>query len=447
MRKYSESKRYFDEKKYTDSGEFSEPDECIESETERSSINRKSKKFSGRAAWRRLPAVLLVLGLLTGCGDSGMDDLVTLDTNFYTALDRDTFTCQVGDLQPEFEGTIELAGYQESIYRMETYQMEKLQSEYDASLGELKVSVGDYVREGDTLITFTSDTLTEQIKENENNKTKAALKIEHYRKLMAINPKLDYSTEISNLNNDIYIANLYISDANEAFDTFNIKATQDGVVTFIDETVKGGFIIVGKPMIKIVKDDGYYVLDKSDTVKNKKSSDTYERVNSEVEFHVGDTFTARNYLAEYTVEVIDDPTASDSTSEGGSGNDSDNNSDKNIDNNSDVTSGDTSDASSTDAQSQGKLVESDKVYFRLISNGAIKEKSLRLYADLPVQKGVLYVDRKAISEIDGQKYVYKQNEDGSFRAVKVTIGDTVGLNVVIKEGLEEGDVVALQESK
>ena len=221
----------------------------------------------------------------------------------------------------------------------------------------------------------------------------------------------------------------FLHAKSEAFDTFNLKATQDGVVTFIDETVKDGFIIVGKPMIKVVKDDGYYVLDKTDTGKNKKS-DSYEKVNSEVEFHVGDTFTAKNVLAEYTVEVIDDPTKSDSSTSDSSS----------------EAKGDTSEATSTDASAKGKLVESDKVYFRLVSNTSLNEKSLRLFAELPVQKGVRYVDRKAISEYEGQKYVYKQNEDGSFRAVKVTIGDTVGLNVVIKEGLEEGDVVALQES-
>ena len=58
-------------------------------------------------------------------------------------------------------------------------------------------------------------------------------------------------------------------------------------------------------------------------------------------------------------------------------------------------------------------------------------------------KNVCHVDRRALSYYNGEYYVFKEQEDGSFRAVKVKPGVSMGLDIVIEEGLEEGDVVSL----
>ncbi|MBM9576394.1 efflux RND transporter periplasmic adaptor subunit [Leptospira sp. 201903070] len=45
---------------------------------------------------------------------------------------------------------------------------------------------------------------------------------------------------------------------------------------------------------------------------------------------------------------------------------------------------------------------------------------------------------EAVHEIEGKSMVFIQNEDGSFEATEVLIGDTVGDEVIIKSGLREG---------
>ncbi|WP_000320563.1 efflux RND transporter periplasmic adaptor subunit, partial [Leptospira interrogans] len=45
---------------------------------------------------------------------------------------------------------------------------------------------------------------------------------------------------------------------------------------------------------------------------------------------------------------------------------------------------------------------------------------------------------EAVHEIEGKSFVFLQNEDGSFEATEVIVGDTVGDEVVIKAGIREG---------
>ena len=63
--------------------------------------------------------------------------------------------------------------------------------------------------------------------------------------------------------------------------------------------------------------------------------------------------------------------------------------------------------------------------------------------ELPEIKNVYYVDKRVLSEYEGEVFVYKEGEDGIFQSVKVTIGQVIGNNVIILNGLEEGDTVSI----
>ena len=133
---------------------------------------------------------------------------------------------------------------------------------------------------------------------------------------------------------------------------------------------------------------------------------------SDVRFHVGDRCKAKTFMSEYEVEVIEDPTKSGTETDA-------------------VASG-------TDAMSGGK------VYFKLTGDATLKENILTVVVEMPEIKDALYVDRKGVIFTDKEDYVYKE-VDGEFIATKVIVGDSVGQLVIIKEGLEEGDVVSLSE--
>ena len=95
--------------------------------------------------------------------------------------------------------------------------------------------------------------------------------------------------------------------------------------------------------------------------------------------------------------------------------------------------------------STGALVTTNKVYFKVVGDVGVKEKNVVVSSEQEKVLNVCYIERRAISEYNGEYFVYKEQEDGSFRATKVKPGASVGLYVVVEEGLSEGDVIALPD--
>lgn len=371
------------------------------------SIN--SKQLKSRCA--AICVALLSLSMLSGCGESDMESLCLPRDLSQAGVDRNTAEVEKGDLSPVYENIIELAGYEETSYKVEKEKADELENLYEAKLDKVHVSVGDRVKAGDTLISFKSESLSKELRQYENAKSEASLEKEHYEKLMQIDSSLDYRDEIAALEKDIELANTHIQDVNDAYDSINIIAEKDGVVKFINQSVQDGFLIVAAPMITVADDAGYYVMDFYGNGDEATSSDA-KMVTTDVEFHVGDVCPAKTFMSEYQVEVIEDPTKYGTETDA-------------------VATG-------TDAVSDGK------VYFKLVGDSAIKDNYLTVVVELPEIKGALYVDKKGVIFTDTQDYAYKQ-VDGEFIATKVTVGDNVGQYIIIKEGLEEGDVVSVSD--
>lgn len=363
------------------------------------------KSKLSKANKRMLLSGILVAALLglSGCGNSEMDPLGPPTEISYTRRERETTVVEKGNITPTFTADLSLSGYEEKNYSIDQGKMDEIEMLYKAKFGELMVEEGDKVNIGDTLLSFESEILDKRSKEWESTKTTASLKREHLQNLQALDEKNDYYDDILDLNNDITLANQYVSDVNDVYSTMNIIADKEGYVSFIDESVKDGFIVTSAPIIRVVSDDGYYVLDRS-TKQNRDKIKEFFDITSEMEFKPGDRFEARYNLNEYEVEVIEDPNAT---------------------------------ASSTDAAS------SDKVYFKLVNDVPLKDKSLKITKELPEIKDACYVDKRAVFIVDNETYVYKVMDDGFYKAVKVTTGELVGLNVVIREGLEEGETVVI----
>ncbi|SNU06698.1 hypothetical protein SAMN06297422_10747 [Lachnospiraceae bacterium] len=365
---------------------------------------------------------------MSGCGSTDMEALAPARDVPAFVSDKNTVLVEKGDLTPSFERTITLSGYEETIYRLEQNKLDKMEEDYEAVFDELKVDLGDHVSEGDTLISFKSETLDKKLKESQKTKEKALLDIEHFQNLMAINDSLDFSEDIASLENDIYLANVYIEDIYETYNSLNVVAEGDGVVSYVNDTIKDGFIKPGSPLIKVVSSDGYYEMqlneDEGPNMKKEIGGNATASDAMEISFHVGDRFNAKYALNVYELEVIPGPLGSDSESE--SDDESEDESEK-------------AKATETDA----KEITGNKIYLKLVDDSKISEKELLLYKELPEIKNVCYVDKRAISEYEGEYYVFKQTENELYRAVKVTVGDVVDMNAVILKGLEEGDTVSL----
>ena len=61
--------------------------------------------------------------------------------------------------------------------------------------------------------------------------------------------------------------------------------------------------------------------------------------------------------------------------------------------------------------------------------------------ELEKMEGVLSVPESTLEFIKEESYVYTKQEDGTYKQVKVTTGLSDGVNIEIKNGVKEGDVV------
>ena len=61
--------------------------------------------------------------------------------------------------------------------------------------------------------------------------------------------------------------------------------------------------------------------------------------------------------------------------------------------------------------------------------------------DLEKATDVLTVPESALEFVKNEPYVYKKEQDGTYKQTKVTTGLSDGVNIEIKEGLSEGDTV------
>ena len=61
--------------------------------------------------------------------------------------------------------------------------------------------------------------------------------------------------------------------------------------------------------------------------------------------------------------------------------------------------------------------------------------------ELEKASNVLSVPESALEFVKNESYVYKKAQDGTYSMTKVTTGLSDGVNIEVKEGLNEGDVV------
>ncbi|MBO4337129.1 MAG: hypothetical protein J5842_03560 [Lachnospiraceae bacterium] len=311
----------------------------------------------------------------------------------YNAAEWETATVQKGRVTTTLKHDIDLAGYEETEYRLRQDKLAEMEASYDMHLDEVKVSPGDHVKEGQVLISFSSKELDDKLEESRQNKELALLKLDHISRLSALDPDRDYTEQIRLLQNECRVADYYISDIQEIYASYNIIAETDGLVVDMDQALDDGFISAGKALLKVVNDAGYYEMsiDYEDKARNISAQD----------FIVGDRYAAQGLSSECEVEVIAPPAERES--------------------------------------------EADKVFFRVVGGeDEFFGNVLTVFGQPEVRDNVCHVDSKAIRKSEDGTYVFVRGDDGQFRAVKVETGDSYESDVMILKGLSGGEQVALQ---
>jgi len=168
--------------------------------------------------------MVLCVGLLSGCaGKTQTDDLV-ITIPEYEKITYTTEPVVHGDIAPVLDLRLKSEQFERKEYYPDHDEME---------VDQVFVHVGDVVQNGDTLVTFSSEDITEERRQYENRVEEDALLIDHYTKLDAINQTDEHQESIEQLKKDQEIAGLYIKDLDARLEAYTIKAEGSAVVTIL----------------------------------------------------------------------------------------------------------------------------------------------------------------------------------------------------------------------
>lgn len=323
--------------------------------------------------------ILAIAGMTVGCGGTS-GEVIEIQREKYEKIEYSTAEVQQGDLEPELTLTL-------STDQMETIYYGV--SSYDLQVDQVWVSVGDKVSKGDLLVSFDSEILQQTMESYQQQVESNQLLIEHYTKLMTIHPQADYSGDIASMKRDNEVAELYIQEAQEKLDKYQIVALKDGTITEMNQDLQNGVISSLQRLIRQVSGSGKY---------KATTTDDYE-------FLVGEVYSGTNGAITYELRL-----ESISESETGSG-----------------------------------QILRTLVFEPLSDMSALSdEESITMTIKKPIQKDVLYVDAAALHNGREGYYVYRLDEQGYRDAVAVTIGEQVGSYVILTGGISQGERVTVE---
>ena len=344
----------------------------------------------------RIKTIIFIAALLlAGCGQADEKELVPPAGIDFKMSEKETVTAVKGDKTFAFEHEINLAGYEEIRYKISKEKMNEMETVYDMKPDSINAVLGDHVKAGQVLISFSSKELDDQLRQSRQNKELSGLNLDHIRRLAEMNPDRDYTEQIKVLENENRVADLYIRDIQSVYSQFNVIAEKDGVISMMSSALSQGSVVANDELFKIVNGDGYYEMDLGSGGKTAG-------VSAE-DFVPGDRYTVRDDMskAEYEFEVIAPP--------------------------------------------EGREEEKSRVFFKPAEDtGEFLGETLKVIGDTITIKNICYVDRKTLIESEEGEFVFVKCEDGSYKAVKVVTGDVIGDDVIIKEGLSGGEIVLLQ---
>ena len=213
--------------------------------------------------------MVLCVGLLSGCaGKTQTDDLV-ITIPEYEKITYTTEPVVHGDIAPVLDLRLKSEQFERKEYYPDHDEME---------VDQVFVHVGDVVQNGDTLVTFSSEDITEERRQYENRVEEDALLIDHYTKLDAINQTDEHQESIEQLKKDQEIAGLYIKDLDARLEAYTIKAEGSGIVSSLSDMLDYGTVYAGDAVVTILYGSDNYTT--TDTDAGMKRQLTFTLVDS-----------------------------------------------------------------------------------------------------------------------------------------------------------------------
>lgn len=327
---------------------------------------------------KKLGVLLFGLALaLSGCGKKGQEKELVITVDDYERITYETAEAVYGDICPVLNLRLTADSFDRSNCFPALVGMEA---------DQIYVKEGDVVHAGDVMLTFKAGDLDKEKEAYQNQMDETALLIEHYENLAKLQNTDEYKDSIEELKQEQQIASMYVQELQAKIDSYSIKAEKDGVVVMVSELLTAGEVNPNNPVITLIY-----------------GSDDYKAVtNDDMDFKIGDTFTATYGVASYDMVL----TAVEETGK----------------------------------DSEGNVMR--ELTFTL-AEGQDKPSSenINMVIEKPVLKNVLYVPATAVFAVEDKTYVYVLDENQFRRGVEVKVGGTVDGFTVIEAGLNQGDKV------
>lgn len=325
----------------------------------------------------RKKILVLVLILMMLFAVACKEERVALETVTIKPYEREVYettTVMQGNVVPELNLQLSPVEKQSVSYTPPESEME---------VNKVYVKAGDFVKDGDLLVSFKSGEIEKKLTEYRDELKMQELLIEHYEKLMLTDLELDYQEDIDLLRNDMIITKLYIAEESAKLEEYNIRAEGDGVVDSVSELMSMGKVNKSDCIVTVVYNTGVY-----ESV-----------VQDDFLFETGSIYPATSNSAVYNMELLSIEEVSD---------------------------------------------KSKKLTFKALDVNAVTRVA---FLNLNITKedltDALYVEKKAVIEVEGKHYIFKVNEEGFKEGIEVEIGDVIDNYIVIKSGAEAGDRVVL----
>lgn len=345
----------------------------------------------------------------TGCSDYRETAEVKIPRKIYQKLDYVTATVQRGDMNPEV-----VLKLKAQIANQISYSVDLV----DAEVEEVYVTTGERVEKGQLLVSFKSEKTKDEIEQYSAELEEKQLMLEHCQRMSLydlqtreyyekekkeyplyqeqednINKEreednkrrklLDYNLTIEQLQADVDLAAMYLEEAKARLERCQIRAEEDGVISFISQGLLSGYVDPGSTVINEITGESSFVA---------YTIDKYD-------FAVGDTYEAEDETTTYKMTV-----------------------------------------SEVSEESSGTRTIVFVPETTLLDP---PDDSLIMTIQKKQLKDVVYVDSNAIKKKDDMYFVYLINSEGFLDAREVEVGEVVDDVTVIKSGLEGNEKVAI----
>ncbi len=203
---------------------------------------------------KQIYAGILMICMLFCCGCADRETVdFSVERQPYEKQEYSTDTAMRGDLEPELTLKLQADGYERIDYDS---------LEENLELQKVNVSVGDHVKKGELLVSFRCEELRQAISDYQEKITENRLLIDHYEKLMKINPQLSYGEDITSIKKDVKVAELYLKEYEDKLESYQIKARRDGTIIRMDDQLAEGIYEAGRSLITQASGSGKYEAEK-----------------------------------------------------------------------------------------------------------------------------------------------------------------------------------------